>query len=80
MAATALNEGMRAATGGAFALPGMVIALLIVIAASGVAARPGFEPGLAFAVKKVLRWEIALLGLRIALADILGLGPGVITW
>jgi uncharacterized integral membrane protein (TIGR00698 family) len=56
----------------------MVIALLIGIALSGVASHPGFEPGLSFAVKKLLRWAIALLGLRIALADIVGLGPGVI--
>jgi uncharacterized integral membrane protein (TIGR00698 family) len=77
--ATVLHEVIRAGTGGAFALPGMVIALLIGMALSSFAARPGFEPGLTFAVKKLLRWAIALLGLRVALADIVGLGPGVIT-
>ncbi len=76
--ATALHEGLRALTGGAFVLPGMVIALLIGVALAGVGARPGFEPGLTFAVKSLLRWAIALLGLRIAAADVLGLGPGVI--
>jgi len=51
-----------------------VIALLIGIALHGVAARPLFNPGLTFAIKKVLRWAIALLGLNIAFSDISGLG------
>jgi uncharacterized integral membrane protein (TIGR00698 family) len=76
--ASVLHEVMRIATSGTFVLPSMVIALLIGIALSGPAARPGFEPGLTFAVKQLLRWAIALLGLRIALADIAGLGAGVI--
>jgi uncharacterized integral membrane protein (TIGR00698 family) len=33
-----------------------------------------FAPGMTFCVKKVLRWAIALLGLRIALGDIAALG------
>ncbi|MFZ2106368.1 MAG: putative sulfate exporter family transporter, partial [Roseiarcus sp.] len=51
-----------------------VIALLIGIALHGVAARPQFTPGSSFAIKKVLRWAIALFGLNIAFADIRGLG------
>jgi uncharacterized integral membrane protein (TIGR00698 family) len=59
-----------------FPIPAMVIALLIGIALNRLAARPLFQPGLAFCVKKLLRWAVALLGLRIALGDILALGFG----
>jgi uncharacterized integral membrane protein (TIGR00698 family) len=41
-----------------------------------VADRPIFAVGAAFAIKKVLRWAIALFGLKIALSDILALGLG----
>ncbi|MEA2933898.1 MAG: hypothetical protein QOD74_544, partial [Variibacter sp.] len=54
----------------ALPIPAMVIALVIGIALNGVAARPVFQPGIAFAVKKLLRWAVALLGLRIALGEI----------
>ncbi len=60
-----------------FPIPAMVLALLIGIALNAVAARPTFQPGIAFAVKKVLRWAVALLGLRIALGEIVDLGLGV---
>jgi uncharacterized integral membrane protein (TIGR00698 family) len=61
-------------------IPPMVLALLIGIALNGLAARPLFQPGLVFCVKQLLRWAVALLGLRIALGDIaaLGLATGVI--
>jgi uncharacterized integral membrane protein (TIGR00698 family) len=59
-----------------FPVPAMVIALLVGIAANRLAAWPAFQPGLAFSVKKLLRWAVALLGLRIALGDIAALGPG----
>jgi uncharacterized integral membrane protein (TIGR00698 family) len=55
-------------------IPAMVIALFIGIALNSVAARPMFQPGIAFAVKKLLRWAVALLGLRIALGEIIALG------
>lgn len=55
-------------------IPAMVIALFIGIALHGVASRPLFQPGITFAVKKLLRWAVALLGLRIALGEIIGLG------
>jgi uncharacterized integral membrane protein (TIGR00698 family) len=67
---------LKSLTGGRLALPDMVIALIIGIALYGVASQPRFEPGLTFCVKKLLRWAIGLLGLRIALGDILGLGLG----
>jgi uncharacterized membrane protein YadS len=57
-------------------IPAMVLALLIGIALNPVAARPVFQPGLVFCVKQLLRWAVALLGLRIALSDITALGLG----
>src|SRR6266850_3932472 len=55
-------------------IPAMVLALLIGIALNRLAARPAFTPGLVFCVKQLLRWAVALLGLRIALGDIAALG------
>jgi uncharacterized integral membrane protein (TIGR00698 family) len=60
-----------------FPVPAMVIALLIGIALNRLATRPIFQPGLVFCVKKLLRWAVALLGLRIALGDIVALGFGI---
>ncbi len=53
-----------------------VIALLIGMVLHPVANRPTFTVGTTFAIKKILRWAIALFGLKIALADIIGLGLG----
>ena len=78
IAAVSAEPLVRQASGGRLALPGMVIALIIGIALHSLAARPLFEPGLTFAVKKMLRWAIGLLGLRIAFGDILGLGVGTL--
>jgi len=55
-------------------VPAMVLALVVGIALSGVGTRPFFREGLTFAIKTVLRWAVALLGLRIALGDIAALG------
>jgi uncharacterized integral membrane protein (TIGR00698 family) len=55
-------------------VPAMVLALLVGIALSGVGGRPVFRDGLAFAIKTLLRWAVALLGLRIALGDVVALG------
>jgi uncharacterized integral membrane protein (TIGR00698 family) len=55
-------------------IPAMIIALIIGIALNPVARRPIFQSGIALAVKKILRWAVALLGLRIALGDIFGIG------
>ena len=76
VAAVLAEPSLRALTGG-FTLPAMVIALVFGVALSGLAARPVFEPGMSWCVKKLLRFAIALLGLRIALADIAGLGVGI---
>jgi uncharacterized integral membrane protein (TIGR00698 family) len=55
-------------------VPPIVIALVIGVVLNPIAVRPAFQPGIAFAVKRVLRWAVALLGLRIALGEIVALG------
>jgi uncharacterized integral membrane protein (TIGR00698 family) len=55
-------------------IPAMVIALVIGIALNPVARRPSFQPGISFCLKTLLRWAVALLGLRIALGEIAALG------
>jgi uncharacterized integral membrane protein (TIGR00698 family) len=57
-------------------IPNMVIALLVGIALNPIAARPVVQPGMAFCVRTILRWAVALLGLRVGLADIAALGFG----
>ncbi len=60
----------------AFPVPAMVLALIVGIVLHPVAARPMFQPGIVFCVKTLLRWAVALLGLRIALGEIFALGFG----
>src|SRR5262249_53154441 len=60
--------------GGLVPIPAMVIALLIGIALNPLARRPTFEPGIVLCLKTILRWAVALLGLRIALGEIAALG------
>jgi uncharacterized membrane protein YadS len=55
-------------------IPAMVIALLIGIALNPLAQRAIFQPGIVFCLKSLLRWAVALLGLRIALGEIAALG------
>ncbi len=57
-----------------FPIPAMVIALLIGIALHPVARSARFQSGIVFCLKVLLRWAVALLGLRIALGDIAALG------
>jgi uncharacterized integral membrane protein (TIGR00698 family) len=57
-----------------FPIPAMVIALVIGIALNPLARRPVFQSGTIFCLKTVLRWAVALLGLRIALGEIAALG------
>jgi uncharacterized integral membrane protein (TIGR00698 family) len=77
VAAVLAEPLMKKLTGG-FSLPAMVIALFIGIALNRFASDPRFQPGITWCVKKLLRIAIGLLGLRIALGDILGLGLGTI--
>ena len=58
----------------ALPIPAMVLALVIGIALNPVASRPATAPGMAFCVRNLLRWAVALLGLRVALSDIAALG------
>lgn len=55
-------------------LPAMVLALFIGMLFHPIAKKPAVEPGMAFCVKTLLRWAVALLGIRIGLADIAALG------
>jgi uncharacterized integral membrane protein (TIGR00698 family) len=57
-----------------FPIPAMVIALLFGILLHPLARRLWFQPGLVFCLKTILRWAVALLGLRIALGEIAALG------
>jgi uncharacterized integral membrane protein (TIGR00698 family) len=57
-------------------IPNMVIALVVGIALNPIAARTAMQPGMAFCVRTVLRWAVALLGLRVGLTDIAALGLG----
>jgi uncharacterized integral membrane protein (TIGR00698 family) len=57
-----------------FPIPPMVLALLVGIAINPLAQSPSLQPGIDLCVQQILRWSVALLGLRIALGDILALG------
>lgn len=57
-------------------LPTMVLALLLGIVLHRSASHALFQPGMRFCVKVLLRWSVALLGLKIALGDIFDLGLG----
>jgi len=60
-------------------IPSMVIALIVGMMLNPIAARPAMLPGMAFCVRAILRWAVALLGLRVGLADIAALGLGTAT-
>jgi uncharacterized integral membrane protein (TIGR00698 family) len=60
-----------------FPIPATVITLVVGIALNPLARRPAFAPGLDFCLKTILRWAVALLGLRIALGEIVALGWSV---
>ena len=59
---------------GLLPIPAMVLALVIGIALNPLARRRLFQPGILLCLKVILRWAVALLGLRIALAEIAALG------
>ncbi len=73
-----LAEPLMTRLTGGFSLPAMVIALVIGIALNRLGDDPRFQPGITWCVKKLLRIAIGLLGLKIALGDILGLGLGIL--
>lgn len=80
LAAAAL-EPLSRQLGGLFSagrvgVPAPVLALIVGVVLHSLAERKVFQPGLLFCVKRLLRIAIALLGIRIALSDIVGLGLG----
>lgn len=74
IASAQLEPVLKAAAGGRIGIPAIVIALVIGMVLHPLANNQLFAPGMTFCVKKLLRWAIALLGLRIALGDIAALG------
>ncbi len=71
---------LKSVSSGRVALPDMVVALIFGILLFPLAQKPLFRPGIAYAVSTLLRYAIALLGLRIAFSDIAALGLGVALW
>jgi uncharacterized integral membrane protein (TIGR00698 family) len=57
--------------------PAMLFALLIGMAFNYLAAEPRFAPGIEFSSKTLLRLGVALLGVRVTVAEIVDLGWGV---
>jgi uncharacterized integral membrane protein (TIGR00698 family) len=74
IAAVLIEPLLKSASGGRLALPAMVIALVIGIMLNGVAQRPAFGEGITYAVKTLLRYAIALLGVKIAFSDLVIMG------
>lgn len=70
------SAALTALGGRPLTLPAMVLALIVGMALHALALRPRFQPGLTFCVKRLLRIAVALLGIRIALGDIVALGAG----
>ena len=60
-----------------YGAPVMLLALLIGMALHGVAEKSDCAPGLGFASQTLLRWGVALMGLRLSFQDVsvLGWGP-----
>jgi uncharacterized integral membrane protein (TIGR00698 family) len=76
MAEPLLAQAIRTTFGWSYTLPAIVIALIVGVALSSVASQPTCQPGLAWCIKRLLRFAIGLLGVRIALSDIVDLGLG----
>ena len=60
-----------------FTFPATLLALVIGVLLSRVGTQASFKPGIEFCIKVLLRGAVALLGLRIALTDIVSLGANV---
>jgi uncharacterized membrane protein YadS len=56
----------------------MVLSLVIGIAINPFASHARIQPGIEFALKSILRCAIALLGIRIGLADIAEIGASTV--
>lgn len=66
--------------GSHYGAPTMLFALLLGMSIHFLAASPRFASGIAFASKTLLRIGVALLGLRLTLSDVSGLGLTTILW
>jgi uncharacterized integral membrane protein (TIGR00698 family) len=66
--------------GSHYGAPTMLFALLLGMSVHFLAASPRFASGIAFASKTLLRIGVALLGLRLTLSDVSGLGLTTILW
>lgn len=55
-------------------IPAMVIALVVGTVVGPLVVRPLQQEGLGFCARSVLRWSVALLGMRVGLADVAALG------
>ena len=60
-----------------YAPSAIILAVVLGIACHGPASDPRASAGLAFASKSLLKFAVALLGLRVAISDILDLGPAL---
>ncbi len=76
LAAVPVIKMLLGAVGANFSLPAIVIALVVGIALHQFSELPIMKAGVAWCAKPVLRFAVGLLGLRIALGDIAGLGLG----
>ena len=77
IAAYLIDPLLKSVSGGRVSLPSTVIALIVGVLLHGLARRAIFQPGMVWCVKVMLRYAIGVLGLRIAIGDIIGLGAGV---
>lgn len=75
----ALSVGIAPYMPAALPLPAMVIALIVAMSLHFLTRNAIFQPGISFCAKPLLRWAVALLGMRVALGDIIGLGASVAT-
>ena len=76
VAAVPILKVLFGAIGFTFSLPAIVIALVIGIALHRFSELPRMKAGVAWCAKPLLRFAVGLLGLRIGLGDIAGLGIG----
>jgi uncharacterized integral membrane protein (TIGR00698 family) len=76
LAAAPVLKWLFSAIGLGFSLPAIVLALVFGIALHRFSELPRMRAGVAWCAKPLLRFAVGLLGLRIALGDIAGLGLG----
>ncbi|SLN47645.1 YeiH family protein [Oceanibacterium hippocampi] len=78
LALTCMIAAAAAFVSATYGGPVMLLALLMGMALNFTAEQPRAAPGIRFASKRVLRFGVALLGLRITFGDVMALGLGTI--